>query len=242
MTAKGRFARYSQRKKPPANHKWVPVSEWKLARLNPLTPPTTRARSCRFAMREKASTFYLITVLPQEDAQPRWALRNKLKVKSTKSGEGKDDRHINKTHLASLQLIEGLQHRFLDLFLKLNAQDQQALIENFLVHNLSVWQFGPEELLSPEDAEQTPLAETNHAAFHTLMQRLARLAAQTQNKMPYNTNNVDDEFDDVFDNVFGDQDPLDTPQQQQIMRKFLEASISAILQLQSFNTPHNPAP
>lgn len=237
MAPKGRFTRYRERKKLPANHQWMPISAWKIARVLPRPAPTPRALSCRFALRDKASTFHLLSVQPQYDAEARWAMRQQRKLKLAAKSMERGESDQSKTHHASLLLLEGLQFRFLKLFLELKPKDQQALIENFLIHNFSIWQFGPEEQLSPEDADITPLAETSHDAFQSLMQRLTRLISNSQSNAVSRLNrantpeDLDDAYDDVFDNVFGDQDPLDSPEQQQIMRNFLEASISAILLL-----------
>lgn len=142
-------------------------------------------------------------------------------------------------------MIESLQHRFLTLFVSLSQQDQQALLESFLVHNFAVWQYGSEDQLSPENASDIPLGATHHEAFDTLMARLSRLATledKQQDKpasSPHTTAPDPEDFDDVFDNIFSDQDPLNTAEQQQVMQKFLEASIAAILLLKSKN-PSEP--
>jgi len=261
MTKKGRFKNYRTNQILPKNHQWVPVSEWKIAQVTPTSRPLSRVQHCIFAMRQKRTDYRLAAIDYEhpEDSKvspshpsvksthkiaPKLRLRRPItpRANARQKKEKKPADEQTPLHPASLSLIENLQHRFLTLFLSLSPTDQQALLENFLVHNFGVWNFGTEDQLSPLGTDDTPLGETQHEAFQALMQRLGRLASLEQKKPDHSLPlsaplfaSEDDDFEDVFDNIFSNQDPLNTPEQQQVMRKFLEASIATILVLKSNN-------
>jgi hypothetical protein len=234
MPTEGRFSHYRTTGPLPANHQWVPVSKWKLAQLSSSARPTARARICAFAMRQKASTNRIRILRARQDQASAEASQQfeqdpeqnlAPRVNQTTQEEDTEDT----TALPPMiTLLENLQRQFLSLFLTLSHTDQQALIENYLLHNFAIWRFSAEEDTLNEQQDDRPLAEATHEPFNALMHRLARLATW-QPETETDAASESDNFEDIFDNVFGDDELLETPEQQQQMRRFLETSISGLL-------------